>query len=551
MYKINVKVESNKVSIISKTIPITTNSLNTIKCIFDLPQEYENLSCVAVFTCIDKVYKQMIIDNECVIPKDVLQYKTYVKLGVYAFEGEKLIYSPETAGFNVVIGSYTEENEEETEFTQTAFDKMVEKTNELYLKIEKSNEDLDTKMSEIDEKIKNGELKGQDDIKYLSKFEGNTIINNSTDNCFADISIVGVIEQEGQPLIENPSQIHGLGGTNVEIKIKNEKEEQNFNLRMQNVELFADEEIYEEDGKFYYNKQWHKVILDGSNEDGNWIQENAANGFRYYCYNNIRPQVQDLNSTQNVLCDRLPSKTGNQTWVGEQGISGGGYHIQVRLNDFNANKTLNEFKEFLSKNPLTVVYKMKAPIKTEIIDEDFISDLRNLKSAKTYYPKTEISLNSYGKLIGTYVSTNIYGKVNLYAKDEIVEGELYNPYGKVEKYNTVARTPLIDISKFNKISVKTIGGGHYYTFFDETKKFISGFSNSSKNVSFYIPQGANYFSAALYANEIDTFEIKTQYDNKVITSLDYIGKTMNCLGDSITYGYIPGSGRNSDGKTIS
>lgn len=162
MYKINVKVEGNKVDIISQTVPITTKSLNVFKCVFDLPSEYKDLNCVAVFTCVDKTYKEMIVDSECIISKDVLILDTRVKLGVYAFKGEELIYSPVPAGFKVEIGSYTEETSEETEVNQNTFDKWVEKANELYLKIEKADTDLDKKIAGIEEKIENGEFNGKD-----------------------------------------------------------------------------------------------------------------------------------------------------------------------------------------------------------------------------------------------------------------------------------------------------------------------------------------------------------------------------------------------------
>lgn len=137
MYKINVKVEGNKVDIISQTVPITSKSLNTIKCVFDLPTEYKNLNCVAVFTCVDKTYKEMIVDNECMIPKKVLSYDTRVKLGVYAFKEENLIYSPTPVTFKVEEGSYTsEESDEEIENHQSSFDKLV-------LKMEEINENLE------------------------------------------------------------------------------------------------------------------------------------------------------------------------------------------------------------------------------------------------------------------------------------------------------------------------------------------------------------------------------------------------------------------------
>lgn len=220
MYKINVKVESNKVSIISETVPITTNSLNTIKCVFDLPQEYENLSCVAVFTCIDKVYKQMIVDNECMILKDILKFGGYVKIGVYAFKGEDLMYSPEPTGFKVTIGSYTEEeSEEEAEKTQTAFDKMIEKTNELFLKIEQANEDLDNKIAEIEEKIEVGGGNGADGFSptITEKInDGDTYILEITnkDGNFDTPNLKGKDGLNGVDGIDGKNGADGKDGTN-------------------------------------------------------------------------------------------------------------------------------------------------------------------------------------------------------------------------------------------------------------------------------------------------------------------------------------------------
>ncbi len=220
MYKINVKVESNKVSIISETVPITTNSLNTIKCVFDLPQEYERLSCVAVFTCIDKVYKQMLVDNECVIPKDVLNFGGYVKIGVYAFKEEELIYSPEPTSFKVVIGSYTdEESDEEVETTQTAFDKMIEKTNELFLKIEQANEDLDTKIEEINNKLEVGGGNGIDGFSPMITEKVNTneeyvLEITNKEGIFETPNLKGRNGTDGVDRLNGKDGVNGKDGTN-------------------------------------------------------------------------------------------------------------------------------------------------------------------------------------------------------------------------------------------------------------------------------------------------------------------------------------------------
>ncbi len=735
MYKINVKVESNKVDIISQTVPITTNSLNTIKCLFDLPTEYEGLNCVAIFTCIDKEYREIIVDKECMIPKEVLSYSGRVKLGVYAFRGEALLYSPAPTGFRVEMGSCIEENGE-TENTQNGFNKIVERANEVYLKIKKADTDLDTKVAEINQKLENGDFNGKDgvngqngtdgksayqiaaelgfkgteqewldslkaeentkihykrgtidfssletlqffqkiaddynnkkniyfiwnkknetilygtsmttenptkivlyapktlknfenvnylkrlvvtapsiiiklndsnkvtevtyneptnadmyvlpkqisnqeyngyfepmyqndpvskgylektcdeiqrrDLNYISSFEGNTeILKESTDNKLIDINILGVTEQESDPSFENPCDISCMGGNTVQIEIKNNKNEnksQIYSLRMENIKLYEGEEIYEENGKLYYDKKWEEAVLNGSDIDGVWKQENATGGYRYYCKNENR-QILEGNNVVNILSNKLAKKTGLQTWNGEEGISGSGCYIQIRMKEFNENKTLDEFKQFLSENPVSIIYELAVPIKIEITNENFIEDYNALKQAKTYYNETEIQVKGLGKVKGTYISLDNTKRVNLYDKEKVVDGEYYNLNGDIDKATTVARTDLIDVSKFNKIYVNNNGLTHYYTFFDENKKFLNGLKNSNNEYSFCIPSRAKYFSSALYKDEKETLIIEAQYDNKNSLTLDYVGKIMNCLGDSITYGFIPDNGEQMD-----
>lgn len=162
MYEIPIEIKNNKVVILSKNIFITEGSSNTIKCIFKLPEEYQDLTNVAVFiTDDDMCYKRLIFNNEVNIPLSALIRNTRIAIGVYSYrknEDEqkiKLIYSPRPAGLNIEKGSYKEFSEDEIIFSQSDFDLWLEKANDMYLKISEINNGIETKIeSEIDDSLK-------------------------------------------------------------------------------------------------------------------------------------------------------------------------------------------------------------------------------------------------------------------------------------------------------------------------------------------------------------------------------------------------------------
>lgn len=103
---------------IDKT-PVNEREIDVTKCEFAFADEITNdYVKEAYFTFKETTYKQIIVNNECSIPSEVLAEKGQVEIGVVAFktEGTEEIkrYNPSPAYFNTWLGSL-KENVENTE----------------------------------------------------------------------------------------------------------------------------------------------------------------------------------------------------------------------------------------------------------------------------------------------------------------------------------------------------------------------------------------------------------------------------------------------------
>lgn len=95
---------------LQKNIDVNSGEYNVQKCEFVFSNEYEGLTKMAVFSNEESSFKTMIIDNECIIPYEILETDGTIGLGVYGYtmDGENLVkrYSPKPVFFNVELGSY-------------------------------------------------------------------------------------------------------------------------------------------------------------------------------------------------------------------------------------------------------------------------------------------------------------------------------------------------------------------------------------------------------------------------------------------------------------
>ena len=137
-------------------------------------------------------------------------------------------------------------------------------------------------------------------------------------------------------------------------------------------------------------------------------------------------------------------------------------------------------------------------------------------------------------------SVMIDEKVSIFDTLDTIAGEYYNISGQLTKESTVSRTPLIDVKKIYTIHPYISQAlGHIVCFFDNSKTFLSAIRLSTIGEhEVAIPKDAAYVSCAFYTVDTSKFYLKAIYEKNP----EYKGKKMNCLGDSITYGYIPDNG---------
>lgn len=102
-------VNPHKIEIIKDEL-VNEREIDISKCTFEFAEEItQEYVKEAYFTYNGETYKQIIIDNECKFPSEVLQQKGMVEIGVVAYlvENEEEIkrYNPSPAYFNTLQGS--------------------------------------------------------------------------------------------------------------------------------------------------------------------------------------------------------------------------------------------------------------------------------------------------------------------------------------------------------------------------------------------------------------------------------------------------------------
>lgn len=113
-----VRVTPHQVKIIrEETEPINEKEINVSKCTFEFEDIEENCTKEAYFTLNGNTYKQILINNECNYPGEILTQKGELEIGVVAFlvENEEEIkrYNPTPDYYSTWKGSLKEaENSE-------------------------------------------------------------------------------------------------------------------------------------------------------------------------------------------------------------------------------------------------------------------------------------------------------------------------------------------------------------------------------------------------------------------------------------------------------
>ena len=233
-----IKVDVNNVTIIEKS-DIHKGEYNVNKCIFEFSSEYtKDLIYRAVFSCINGSYYQLILNNECNIPEEILKEKDVnIELGVYAYilndDNElELRYSPKPTYFRVENGSYKDADKTEVP-SPTDYEKFLnefnrnatQKTNEYNKNADKRIEEINNKVSDIEkiednieeieknvqvseQKVKDSEISAQNSAKKASESESNIIsIEKNINDLKKDIDNTKTQIDEKAKEVKNNSDI--------------------------------------------------------------------------------------------------------------------------------------------------------------------------------------------------------------------------------------------------------------------------------------------------------------------------------------------------------
>ena len=128
----NIQVSPHTITLQINT-DINAGEYNITPCEFSFTEEYDGLAKEAIFSTCSTAIKVPILNNQCVIPNEVLQNEGNVLLGVFAYEtdNEELVlrYSPNPQYFCVKRGSYQEGNDPDLP-SPSVWEQVLEQINE-------------------------------------------------------------------------------------------------------------------------------------------------------------------------------------------------------------------------------------------------------------------------------------------------------------------------------------------------------------------------------------------------------------------------------------
>ena len=137
---------------------VNEKEINVSKCEFvfseEIPSDYVK---EAYFTLNGTTYKQLLFNNECDIPPEVLEKKGQVEIGVVAYEiqNEQYVkrFNPSPCYQDTLVGSLKDEFENSEEITPTDKEQLINALNDGL------NEINDT-ITDLEDKVESGYFKG-------------------------------------------------------------------------------------------------------------------------------------------------------------------------------------------------------------------------------------------------------------------------------------------------------------------------------------------------------------------------------------------------------
>ena len=211
--------------------PINEREINITKCEFEFAEEITNdYVKEAYFTLNDETYKQIIFNNECDIPSEVLEKKGTVQIGVVAYlvENEEEIkrYNPSPAYFDTWIGSLKDNAENSEPITPSEMEQFEQELHNGLSEVNDKLDEMNEALTEVDNLDIDVTKSGNVSTVTITNKEGITkseeIVDGAKGDKGADAKINGVntltieagdnitLDQEGSTLTINST---ASGGT--------------------------------------------------------------------------------------------------------------------------------------------------------------------------------------------------------------------------------------------------------------------------------------------------------------------------------------------------
>lgn len=145
------KVNPHKIEIVKS--PVNEREINISKCTFEFADEITNdYVKETYFTFGGTTYKQIIVNDECDFPSEVLIKKGTVEIGVVAYlvenETEIKRYNPSPAYFDTWVGSLKDHVENSEPITPTDKEQLESIINNAVNEINEALEDVETAVNE-------------------------------------------------------------------------------------------------------------------------------------------------------------------------------------------------------------------------------------------------------------------------------------------------------------------------------------------------------------------------------------------------------------------
>ena len=263
------------------------------------------------------------------------------------------------------------------------YNNVVDENSKSYLKM------YSTKIYDNDVLVRNFIpcYRNSDNVVGLYDIVNNVFYTNQGTGAFTYGSVANI------PNPDYPQDIEVVTGEQ-NIIISQNGNAQNYPINLGNIELCKirdyQDYIYNHNGDWYLHKDIGKVILNGGSNESYAYQNNHRFWLRRsYWTNDTVPFNPPQNTLQGLYCNRFTEKTRGQTWNGIEGISYDnpntadqpiGSSFDIACNSVATNET--NFKNWLSNNPLEVVYILQNPQDTQITDTTLISQLEAITIAK-------------------------------------------------------------------------------------------------------------------------------------------------------------------------